>query len=199
MKLLIILLFLNLAMVSACQQEHKSEPVQKSEPAILSQEPENADSAKTSLTFLDSVSRQYDLTIAQIKAHTLIPDFYYTGRLSVATFSGNTVINLAYGFKGAVLNYSDGLNCSYKFLLVMDTAKNINVSYHQIYSVCDRDESAGYVTLDYKFLNDSLFDIIETGTSESSEVKHFNTEIKKWRIRKDGKINPVLKSSIHGK
>jgi hypothetical protein len=160
------LLALTLIVVTACQQgsdaaqESKSGGVSRD--TIQSPMPAAVESKQAPLTFVDSVAGKFGLTIQQVKVHTQIPEIYYTDIYSGATFEGEKVIDLAYGYKGAILNYSDGRNCMYKFLLIMDTANNKNGSYSIIYSECDRDESAGYKTINYKFLNDSLFDITET-------------------------------------
>jgi hypothetical protein len=115
-----------LLLLAACNNEHKPPVVEEV-------------SAQAPLTFLDSVARQYALTIPQITSHTQIPGMFYNGVNSGAGFSGDNVIDLAYGYKGAILNCSNG-NWRYKFLLVMDTVENENVSYQVIYSDCDRNE-----------------------------------------------------------
>jgi hypothetical protein len=188
----VCLFFLALAIMTACEQGHKSEPVQERDVLLqdtMSQVPASVSVQAPPLTFLDSVARRYVLSIPQIKTRTVIPDFYYTDTNSGASFSGEKVIDLAYGYKGAILEYSDGRNCMYKFLLVIDTVKNVNVSYIQIFSECDRDESSGYYTLHYKFQNDSLFDVLKTYTPpHAEEKKDSRTTIDTWRISREGKI-----------
>ena len=136
-------------------------------------------------SIFDSISRGDELSIAQIRQHTMIDSIYFTGKHSDAVFMGETVYDIHNGFKGAIIVYDDRRNCIYKFLLVFDPAGK-NSDYRQIKSDCDRDESADFGSLDYSILNDSIFQTIETyvpADSEKAEKKK-----SKWKVNDKGLI-----------
>jgi hypothetical protein len=140
---------------------------------------------KDNYSFLDSVANKYELSVGQIRTHTQIDSVFYSGSFADVSFTGDTVFDIHNGLKGAIIVYDDGQSCLYKVLLVM-TIDNKNVSNKFIYSDCDRDEGRSYITLDYKLLNDSVFETYETYFVRESEVEKM--ENLKWKISNKGEI-----------
>lgn len=149
----------------------------------------NAISGSDNLSFIDSIAKKLALSIDQIKYHTTIDSIYYTGMLSGVNFNGDTVLNFSNGFKGAVLIYDDKKSCIYKFLIVLDATGNFSRTNKIIYSDCDRDESANYLTPTYRFLNDSVFETIET--YYSANTTNQSIEKIKWKISNNGTIDSL--------
>lgn len=150
-----------------------------------------ADSLRA-VTFYDSVLQKQQLSFAQIRAHTSIDSFYYTGNYNgQSTFTGDTVYVLRNNFKGVVIEHS-GPNCLQKFLLVFDTA-NRELCHEQVYSACDGEENHDYSSTDFKVIDDSTFITIETIIPADAEEKHLsNKEIKtQWKITATGRIEQV--------
>ena len=143
-----------------------------------------------SLTFLDSVMEKRELLISQIKMHTVLDSIYYIEMNANVGFSGDTVISLRNQLKGAIINYDDKRSCIYKFLFIFTSTGSFNTDYKIIKNDCDRDESADYLSIDYKFLNDSIFE-----TFESLTLKHLESvsEVKKcrWKVTGMGAIDIV--------
>src|SRR5579863_122866 len=94
--------------------------------------------------FLDSIAEQEELSVEQIKSHTLIDSVYFTGRFSRAGFTGDTVFHFSNGFIGAIIEYDDRLVCAYKFLLIFRPSDYRNTASGIVNSDCDKDESSAY-------------------------------------------------------
>ncbi|HEY5462021.1 MAG TPA: hypothetical protein VIJ95_02080 [Hanamia sp.] len=171
------ILVIAIMVLLSCQTKNKSQKINeaigsKYNDSLIANQ--RSDSAKTintnSLSFLDSIDRKYVLSIEQIKNHTLIDSIYYTGVLSNAGFSGDTIFNFNNDFKGALIEYDDKQSCIYKFLLIFNKEEK-NLSNMIVYTDCDQDESVDYQTLRYKLLNDSVFETIETYFPANSKAK----------------------------
>jgi hypothetical protein len=148
--------------------------------------------AATALTFYDSILQKQQLSFAQIRAHTFIDSFYYTGNYNgQSTFTGDTVYVLRNNFKGVVIEHS-GPNCLKKFLLVFDAA-NRAVCHAEVSSECDGEEGYDYSSTGYKMIDDSTFITIETIIPANAEEKQLpNEEIKTWwKITAAGRIEQV--------
>jgi hypothetical protein len=180
----------------SCQSRHK--PNSLDVQFRLESQPDSAGSKsqekmsltnQDNLTFLDSVSKRYGLSFDQIRNHTAIDSIYNTGFRSNASFTGDTVINGPNGIKGVILEYSDEQSCRYKFLVIMNAKSSHMISNMIVYTDCDQDEGAPYTTLNYKLINDSLFQTIETNFSIGS--KDSNVQKTEWKIRADGKIDSL--------
>lgn len=143
--------------------------------------------------FLDSISRQDDLSVDQIKKYTSLDSAYYTGMYSNATFRGDTTWSLKNGAKAAIVNYSDNLVCSYKIIFIFLPEILISIDSEKISTDCDRDDEGGYTTLEYTLLNDSSLKTKETHVSESWDNKTPVTTITNinWSINNKGFIEPV--------
>ncbi|MET0637373.1 MAG: hypothetical protein ABWZ25_15185 [Chitinophagaceae bacterium] len=138
-------------------------------------------------SFLDSITRKEKLTIDQIRKHTMLDSIYYTGVFSDVVFTGDTVFDVHNGLKGAIINYSDKMSCTYKFLLILKADNYVNISNKIIYSDCDRDESFDYTFIRFKVRNDSIFETTETYIQANSELQQ--TKKVKWKIRDIGLID----------
>lgn len=141
-------------------------------------------------SFLDSIAKNYELSIAQIKTHTGIDSNWYVGRHSDAGFTGDTIFHINRKMAVGIIEYNDRLVCIYKFLLVFIPPDWKNTATKIVYTDCDRDESANYTTSRFKLLNDSTFETIETYFSANSE-KPKSVEIHKWKINDSGKIYSI--------
>ncbi|WP_207513876.1 hypothetical protein [Longitalea luteola] len=141
------------------------------------------------MTFLDSVLSKCQLSAQQIQNHTNIDSMWYTGIFLNSTFSGDTIVNFYSGFKGAIINYDDGKNCVYKFLLIFSSPDRLNTDYKTIYSDCDHDESSDYSSLNFTILNDSTFETIEKYNAAGS--KNEIMEKIKWRLNQKGQIDSI--------
>ena len=136
-------------------------------------------------SFLDSVFLKYELAIGQIKRHTNFDSVYYTGYHSDAFFSGDTLLQLRNGLKGAVIIYNDGRSCLSKLLFVFNSSQDISISSKVIYTDCDRDESSGCNYLRYVILSDSTFQTIETNLPPVSTKNQSSTKtVVKWKMMK---------------
>jgi hypothetical protein len=176
MKILLAAVVINLL---SCQPGPKQKTIEHS----LNKSEINAPSS-----FLDSIRNNYELLTKQIREHTIIDSFYFTGRHSDATFTGDTILPLSNNFIGAIVDYDDKSNCIYKFLLIFSPGENKNTDYKRIYSECDRDESADYLRLDYELLNDSCFQTIESYIPKNSDSVSQVEKIK-WNIDHHGLID----------
>lgn len=144
------------------------------------------------VTFYDSILQKQQLSFAQIRAHTSIDSFYYTGNYNgQSTFTGDTVYVLRNNFKGVVIEHS-GPNCLKKLLLVFDVA-NREVCRAEVSSECDGEEGYDYSSTGYKMIDDSTFVMIETIIPANAEEKQLpNEEIKTWwKITAAGRIEQV--------
>jgi hypothetical protein len=190
-----------------CGQTKKSEANSENGTEISQKElkdstPQRVDSTngtvgQVNLSFLDSINNKYELSIEQIKRNTLIDNVYYTGMFSDARFTGDTVIDLYHGFKGAIIDYDDRLVCSRKFLVILNEA-NQNTDEKIVFTECDQDESSSNRTVNYKFINDSSFETIETYFPANSERLKPKPKVKKfiWRINHVGSIEVNSYSDI---
>ncbi len=179
----------------SCQAKKKT--IEKNEPLrpkrndslVISRESNSAKIADTdSVSFLDSIARKDILSIRQIRSHTLIDSVYYSGALSNSSFSGDTVLSFYKNLVGALIEYNDNQSCIYKFLLIFNR-ENKNLSKMIVYSDCDQDESADYETLDYRLLNDSIFETIETYVPANSKKQKVTKYL--WRISTKGEIDSL--------
>lgn len=149
-----------------------------------------ANKQEESLTFLDSISKKYELSVHQIRSHTIIDSIYYTGMLMNTVFTGDTIVNFRNGYKGAIITYDDKRSCIYKFLLVFNPSGNLNTDNKIIYTDCDHDESADYTTVRYKLLNDAAFETIENYFPANSE-NIYETHTIKWSVSGVGLIDSI--------
>ena len=148
--------------------------------------------SKENILFLDSVRRKYDLSIDQIKKHTNLDSFYYTGYYTNVFFTGDTFLLLRDGLKGAVINYNDGKSCVYKFLFVFNSSDNGSISNKILYTDCDRDESSDYKYIRYKILSDSTFQTIETYLPPVSKKKVDSSKTTvNWKLNEKGVIDSL--------
>jgi hypothetical protein len=151
------------------------------------------DKPKEALTFLDSILKKYELSVDQIRAHTKIDSNYYSDIYANAVFKGEAIVDFKNGYKGAIIDYGDGRNCLYKFLLIINPVNNINTDNEIIYTDCDRDESSGYRFIRYKLLNDPAFETSEyyipaNAGDDSSKVEVHKI---KWRVGQGGLIDSI--------
>src|SRR5579872_1314239 len=193
MKLILLAAILILA---SCQSRTEG-PSNTKEKQIVSKDsspvhrlPNSAKSINDhSSSFLDSIARKSELSTEQIKRHTSLDSVFCTGMYDRAGFTGDTVFEFTRGIKGAIVDYDDKTNCLYRFLLVFRPKEDHSAAHKLIYSDCDQDESAGYLTLRYKLLNDSMFATIETYTpanSKNKKIKYLT-----WKISWSGAIDSV--------
>ncbi|MDX2047400.1 MAG: hypothetical protein SFU87_11480 [Chitinophagaceae bacterium] len=188
-----VLFILTTIVLFSCQlqQETKTKNEQKQlkadDPLSVQQKPDSVKIIHTAPpSFLDSINGKYKLSIAQIKNHTSVDSVYYTGMFADVGFTGDTVFNFYRGFSGAVIDYDDRRSCVYKFLLVFNPVSNQNIANKIIYTDCDHDESADYITLRYRLLNDSTFETTETQFPAKSKAPKI--EKLKWKISNNGII-----------
>ncbi len=195
MRLIIIFI---MAFFLSCQSQHtdkkKSDIKAPQEGESIQKQMENPISAiettKPTLSFLDSVLYKYELSSEQIRVHTMIDSFYYTGSRSDVIFTGDTVFGLHDKLKGLIIDYDDRENCIYKFLFIFNTIDTQNTDYRKIYSNCDRDKSSDYYRLDYKFLSDSSFQTSESFIPRNSD-KITKIERIKMRVNNRGRIDTM--------
>lgn len=146
---------------------------------------------KTPNSIFDSIKEKLQLSTDQIRYYTSIDSIYYTGMFSDVVFQGDTLINLAMGYKGAIIEYDDRRSCIYKFLFVLKPSGNEKSAYKIIFTDCDHDESAGYKTLNYVIINDSTFETAETfipAMGKTSKIQKHN-----WKIRN----NEIIEEKIY--
>ena len=142
--------------------------------------------AVSSSPFLDSVARQDELTIDQIKTHTGIDSVYYTDYHAESVFTGDSVFKLQNGLTVAIIKYDDRRNCIYRFLLVFDATAN-NTSNMVVVRDCDQDESSDYTTLDYKITGNAGFETTETFIPANNAPGKKKT-VQRYTIDDAGKI-----------
>ncbi len=144
-----------------------------------------------SSSFLDSIAEQDDLSVEQIKSHTLIDSVYYTGMFSRAGFTGDTVFHFSNGFIGAIIAYDDRRVSNSKFLLVFRPSDYHNTASGIVYTDADKDESSAYNDRRYKLLlSESMFETIETYYPRGSDKpnKIYRT---KWKVTDKGAVVQV--------
>jgi len=143
-------------------------------------------------SFLDSISKKYNLSIEQIRTHTIIDSFYYDTNLNrSATFTGDTVFIIHNTFKGAIVNCYRGTG-NYKLLIIFTLDGTENTDYKEIYSAGDSDgDEDNYSWDDYKLLTDSTFQTFESYTRHNSTKQGEKNKIK-WQINDKGRIDSVL-------
>jgi hypothetical protein len=196
MRIIIISILVSLL---SCQSKPKQTEEEQKVKKVEEHVP-NLDSVSTPISkgsapisFLDSISGKLDLTIQQIQKYSIIDSMFYTGRFSNASFVGDTVFNFSNSYKGAIIEYDDRQNCIHKFLLIFSPIENQNTDYKRIYSDCDRDPSADYITLSYKILKDSTFQTIESYIPANTD-KIAQIEKIKWHINNRGLVDSTRKA-----
>jgi hypothetical protein len=141
------------------------------------------------VSFFDSVESHVVLSHDQIKTHTTIDSTYWTKLLHRAVFYGDTIYFRMGKHPLVVLNYSDSVVCSYKFLLIFDSAGKINYDYAIVDSRCDDDGGEIYTTLSYEIVNDTT--ILTKKTSYDRRKGKNNRAVSKDKylyVGKDGKF-----------
>lgn len=68
-------------------------------------------------------------------------------------FTGDTIYPINENYSALVLNYNDGLVCSYRFILIMDLKTNVNTDYVIGKTDCDRDGDSEYYSYSYVIKN----------------------------------------------
>ena len=150
------------------------------------------DTTDHKMTFFDSVASQFAITIDQIKKYTIIDSVYWTGVDHGGHFVGDSIYFREQKHPLLVLNYSDGLVCTYLFLLVFDSSGLHNSDYRIIEMNCDVDGSSGYTDLSYQILNDSTIMLERTSYERKEGHKdHVSSQKGYLHLKGDGKFQPL--------
>jgi hypothetical protein len=191
-RMKLTLVIITIFLLTSCEYQEKTSKEKK---AFKSEENVyGADTIPSStISFLDSVAKQVDLSVGQIKKYIAIDSIYYTGIYSNATFTGDTTWNLHSGVKAAIIEYSDGLVCSHKLIVIFSSDKGTSTDSKFISNDCDRDESANYETLEFKLITDSTFETTKTYIPSNSNNKKSVSIIQRtsWIISNRGKIDTL--------
>lgn len=124
------------------------------------------------LSFLDSVSMQYELNFGQVRNHTQLDSGMFTGN---ASFSGDTVYKANAGNVVAILRYNDGMVCTHKILLVFNGEQNTD--HKLVQSDCDIDLSwESYQAIHLQVLTGSTFCINEVTYNQVPGTEEYKSE-----------------------
>ncbi len=185
-KLKIVPLF-TLVFILSCQSRSDSNKTDEQQVADSS----STVSPASTMTFYDSVLQKKDLSFEQIKARALFDSVHYTGYYSTATFAGDTLLHLRNNLTGVVIAYGSPV-CYQKFLILFNKEEK-EMSRAEVYTGCDGPENEDYSSTDYRVLNDSTYETIETFRPANADEKNLPEKITKvkWRISQNGAIVQV--------
>ncbi|MCW3083921.1 MAG: hypothetical protein JWP12_1287 [Bacteroidetes bacterium] len=88
--------------------------------------------------------------LSVIKSKTVIDSTYLHKNVF---FTGDTIYTLNENYSALILNYNDGLVCSYQFILIMDLKNNANTDYVVGKTDCDRDGENEYYSYSFVIKN----------------------------------------------
>jgi len=103
--------------------------------------------------FLDSVLAKADISLSFIKNHTLIRE-YFTEK---SKFTGDTVYFRDSDHPVVIMEYSDGMVCSKKFLLVYQRNTLKNTACKLVETDCDEDDASNYNRISFGIFNHTYF------------------------------------------
>ena len=90
------------------------------------------------------------IPLSVIRTKTVIDSTYLHKNVF---FTGDTLYPINENYSALVLNYNDGLVCSYRFILIMDLKTNVNTDYVIGKTDCDRDGDSEYYSYSYVIKN----------------------------------------------
>lgn len=143
-----------------------------------------------SLIFFDSVAREDKLSIEQIRMHTQIDSSRYTEPYQHATFRGDTVFKMSNGYRAVILQYFDGMATDEKLLLIYNPEGTVITDNKIIATDTDREGMEEDEGVDYRFLTDTTFELIEYDIPKGSD-KETKKKNGKFKINYHGTIDRV--------
>ncbi len=143
---------------------------------------------KVKLSFFDSVLSKSDLSISQIKQHTIIDTLYINQN---TRFVGDTLYKINSNCSVALVK-AYGPTCGYKYLLVFNHFTLKNTAYRLILTDCDEDEGADFSRLRYNTITDTTFYTNETLLKRKINSKiHVVVNKQYYGINKKGEIDSL--------
>ena len=184
------LIVLPLFLLFGCNQQTDNSPPQAGLDSVVKNLPIPEEKE---LSFLDSVMARLDLSYDQMRAHTTLDSFMYKKRSEyggVPLFRGDTVYFADKEFPIVIIDYSDGLVCSQKYLLAFRLKGMKSLDYKEVEINCDQDQSAEFFgETKFEIVNDSSFNVMDFyyPNPEVSDST-FMTVTTQRCVVKDGKI-----------
>jgi hypothetical protein len=157
---------------------------------------------KGSWTFFDSVAAKMDLTLTQVRQHTIL-DTFYTNSLADTTkirkFMGDTIYFAHAKFPLIILKYDDGHGVDTKtFLLVYDSITSKNTANMLVGDDGDVDYSTDDIQKNFKIISKKLFYTEEVWTQREGrahqKTNKQTTERQYYTITDNGKIEKTRKN-----
>ena len=176
MKFLIILSFLLLT-INSCNLKKNNDKVTTQPIKVIEKK----------YSFFDSIQLKRNIDFEIMKSFSNLDSGYFTER---SEFIGDTIYFPKSRFPLLLIDYTDKLTMSIKFLFVYDTTNKRNVDFKIIKDESDKDFSASnYSFIDFKILSNSDFIISEESFKKTQNgVYKKSIETKKYTLNKYGKI-----------
>lgn len=99
------------------------------------------------------VKNKTQLSNILIKNLTCIDSVYFR---EDALFEADTIYNLNKDYSSIILDYNDGLNCTYKFILIINLKTNINTDCIIGFTDCDREGDSQYYSSSFSIHNNNI-------------------------------------------
>lgn len=189
-----ILLLLMIACCVACKSEPMKDPIRHDIDGegvseedrkaiiteILTRKPSN---------FFDSVYKQVDIPIEEMKKYTNLDAVYYN-KTDHVSFSGDTAFAIRESHIGVIITYNDGLACQLKFLFLFERGAMRSSKFMEIQKACDFDLSSYNETTEPEFTSDTSFNLVRTiyPSETKQKIEKEKKEITAFLITRDGQI-----------